>query len=186
MAGQEEGTVVYHRCAEWPCHSTTKSGEVLHLPKFRVLTLVQTRALKYGKDKIKQFCDDLEGAPVADPSKKDGPDSSASEAEELALTELREPKATPKADTAARVWATALRPDDRPDQIAADAALARRLADGDAAAAAAGGGQTALLGGLGGKQPAADVADPGVRVENPDAAAALAEAALAAGRLFRR
>ena len=72
MAGQEEGTVVYHRCAEWPCHSTTKSGEVLHLPKFRVLTLVQTRALKYGKDKIKQFCDDLEGAPVADPPIRTG------------------------------------------------------------------------------------------------------------------
>ena len=40
MAGQEEGTVLYHRCAEWPCHSTTKSGEVLHLPKFRVVKMV--------------------------------------------------------------------------------------------------------------------------------------------------
>ena len=189
MSNQEEDAVVYHRCASWPCSSTSQSGEVLHLPKFRVLTVAQARNLQYGKDGIRQFCDDLEVFPhfdfsqVADHSQKAKHDNSASDGEELAPTELRGQAATPKADPAARVWANALRPDSQPDQVSVDAALARRLADGDAAAAAARGGQTALLGGLGLKQAGATPADPGVRVGNLDAETALAEAALAAGRL---
>ena len=160
----EEGGGLFHFCLSLPCVASARRANlaIVHVPRFRPLTIEQARALAYAKGGLQAYEAALDGTPVDDGG-DDGGDSATEGTNEEAAA-VNEVETPVKAGTPKKAAAPAVEAKGAP---ALDPALSRALAAADTAVAADGSTGLPRHGGLGAPvlngPPAKKAAEAGVK-----------------------